>query len=167
MANEVITKYPGHKIVMNDAYVYAYKTFSPWEHTDASSFKATADEIGPSEWEWVGDKSPWHPEDIEAIATSMYAYILETVFAAIGDDENALLARKLRDHVFLNYVRSDRVQPPSENEQRPTAMTSPRSLTRFLATHPGGNAHACPVAPELPARCVMSGTRVAIVLRRQ
>jgi hypothetical protein len=114
MANEVITKYPGHKIVMNDAYVYAYKTFSPWEHTDASSFKATADETGPSEWEWVGDKSPWHPDDIEAIATSMYAYILETVFAAIGDEENGLFARKLRDHVFLNDVRSDRVQPPSE-----------------------------------------------------
>ena len=114
MANEVITKYPDHKIVMNDAYVYAYKTFSPWEHTDASSFKATADETGPSEWEWVGDKSPWHPEDIEAIATSMFAYILETVFAAIGNEENALFARKLRDHVFLNHVRSDRVQPPSD-----------------------------------------------------
>jgi hypothetical protein len=114
MTNEVITNYPGHRIVMNDAYVYAYKTFSPWEHTDASSFKATADETGPNEWEWVGDKCPWHPEDIEAIATSMYAYILETVFEAIGDEENALFARKLRDHVFLNYVRSDRVQPPSE-----------------------------------------------------
>lgn len=114
MANEVISKEPGHKIVMNDAYVYAYKTFSPWEHTDASSFKATANETGQNEWEWVGDKSPWHREDIEAIATSMYAYVLETVFAAIGDDDNALFARKLRDFVFLTFVRSDRVQPPSD-----------------------------------------------------
>jgi hypothetical protein len=113
MANEVISKEPGHKIVMNDAYVYAYKTFSPWEHTDASSFKATASETAPNEWKWVGDKSPWHPEDIEAIATSMYAYVLETVFAAIGDDDNALFARKLCDFVFLKFVRSDRVQPLS------------------------------------------------------
>ena len=45
MANEVISKEPGHKIVMNDAYVYAYKTFSPWEHS-ASSFKATATRPG-------------------------------------------------------------------------------------------------------------------------
>ena len=114
MANEVITKEPGHKIVMNDAYVYAYKTFSPWEHTDASSFKATANETGPSEWVWVGDKSPWHPEDIEAIGTSMYAYVLETVFAAIGDEDNALFVRQLRDFVFLKFVRSDRVRPPSD-----------------------------------------------------
>jgi len=114
MANEVISKEPGHKIEMNDAYVYAYKTFSPWEHTDASSFKATADETGTGEWEWVGDKSPWHPEDIEAIATSMYTYVLETVFAAIDDEDNALFARKLRDFVFLKFVRSDRVQPPSD-----------------------------------------------------
>lgn len=114
MANEVISREPGHKIVMNDAYVYAYKTFSPWEHTEASSFKATANETGPDEWEWIGDKSPWHPEDIEAIATAMYAYVLETVFAAIGDGEDALFARKLRDFLFLKFVRSDRVQPPSD-----------------------------------------------------
>ena len=60
------------------------------------------------------DKSPWHPEDIEAIASSMYAYVLETVFAAIGDADNAQFARKLRDFVFLKFVRSDRVQRPSD-----------------------------------------------------
>ena len=75
---------------------------------------ATANETGPDEWEWVGDKSPWHPEDIEPIATSMYAYVLETVCAAIGDDDNALFAGQLRDFVFLKFVRSDRVQPLSD-----------------------------------------------------
>jgi hypothetical protein len=114
MADEVISRVPGHKGVMNDAYVYAYKTFSPWEHTEASSFKATANETGPNKWEWLGDRSAWHPEDLEAIASAMYAYVLETVFATLGDGDKAVMARQLRDHIIRNHVRSDRVQPPSD-----------------------------------------------------
>jgi len=114
MADEVISRTPGHKGVMNDAYVYAYKTFSPWEHTEASSFKSTGKETAPDEWEWLGDNSPWHPEDLEAIASAMYAYVLETGFATLEDTENALMARQLRDHTIQNYVRSGRVQPPSD-----------------------------------------------------
>jgi len=114
MADEVISRIPGHKGVMNDAYVYAYKTFSPWEHTEASSFKSTGKETAPDEWEWLGDNSPWHPEDLEAIASAMYAYVLETVFATREDAENALMARQLREHIIRNHVRSDRVQPPSD-----------------------------------------------------
>jgi hypothetical protein len=48
MAGEVSSKIPGHKTVMDDAYIYGYKTFSPWEHTEASSFKATARETVPA-----------------------------------------------------------------------------------------------------------------------
>lgn len=114
MADEVISRIPAHKGVMNDAYVYAYKTFSPWEHTEASSFKSTAKETAPDEWKWLGDKRPWHPEDLEAIASAMYAYVLETVFATLEDADNALMARQLRDHIIQNHVRSDRVQPPSD-----------------------------------------------------
>jgi Family of unknown function (DUF5677) len=117
MADEVISAIPGHKIVMNDSYVYAYKTFSPWEHTEASSFKATAVETNPGGWEWVGDKSPWHPEDLEAIASSMYAYVLETAFATIGDARGADIARKLRDHVMVNFIRTDRVRPPTDKPE--------------------------------------------------
>lgn len=111
MAAEVSSKIPGHKTVMDDSYIYGYKTFSPWEHTDASSFKATAQETAPDEWLWLGDKSPWHPGDVEAIASSMFAYVLETVFATLNDAEKAVMARQLRDHIITNYVRSDAVQP--------------------------------------------------------
>jgi hypothetical protein len=111
MAAEVSARIPGHKTVMDDSYIYGYKTFSPWEHTDASSFKSTARETAPGEWEWLGDKSPWHPEDVEAIASSMFAYVLETVFATLNDEEKALMARQLRDHIMVNHVRSDAVQP--------------------------------------------------------
>jgi len=114
MAAEVSSKIPGHKGVMDDSYIYGYKTFSPWEHTEASSFKATARETAPGDWEWVGDKSPWHPEDLEAIASSMLAYVLETVFATLNEADKAFMARQLRDHVVGNYVRSDAVQPLSD-----------------------------------------------------
>lgn len=114
MAAEVSSKIPGHKTVMDDSYIYGYKTFSPWEHTEASSFKSTARETAPGQWEWLGDKSPWHPEDVEAIASSMFAYVLETVFATLNDEEKALMARQLRDHIIANHVRSDAVQPPSD-----------------------------------------------------
>jgi hypothetical protein len=114
MASEVSSKVPGHKTVMDDSYIYGYKTFSPWEHTEASSFKSTAPETGPGEWEWMGDRSPWHREDMEAIASSMYAYVLETAFSTLADTEKAVMARQLRDHIIRNYVRSNAVQPPSD-----------------------------------------------------
>jgi hypothetical protein len=116
MAAEVSSKIPGHKTVMDDAYVYAYKTFSPWEHTEASSFKTTAEETAPDQWRWIGDKSPWHPGDVEAIASSMYAYILETVFLAIGHPA-AATARLVREYIIKNHVRSDRVRPPGDKPE--------------------------------------------------
>lgn len=117
MAAEVSNKVPGHKVVIDDAYIYAYKTFSPWEHTEASSFKATGKETAPGEWKWIGDKSPFHPEDIEALAAAMYAYVLETVFATVGEPTLAVYARMGRAHIITNYVRSDRVQPPGDKPE--------------------------------------------------
>jgi hypothetical protein len=40
--------------------------------------------------------------------------VLEAVFAILEDAENALMARQLREHIIRNHVRSDRVQPPSD-----------------------------------------------------
>jgi hypothetical protein len=120
MTDDVIGMDPGWKLVMNDAYVYAYKTFSPWEHSDASSFKATARTSSPDDWHWLGDKSPWHPADLEGIGSMTFAMILEVVFTAIGDTENQGFARRIRDHIFLNYVRPEAVQPPTDKpEQSP------------------------------------------------
>ena len=113
MVEEVEKQVPGHKIAMRDAYEYAYRAFSPWEHSSASSFKATAEPTPPDSWRWLGDRSPFHIEAVQAIGASVYAYILEVVFLSL-EHENATLARTLRDYVTVRWVRSDRVQPTSQ-----------------------------------------------------
>jgi predicted Rossmann fold nucleotide-binding protein DprA/Smf involved in DNA uptake len=105
MVEDVIKADPSHEIAMRDAYVYAYRTFSPWEHSSGSSFKTTAAKDGES-WRWIGDLSPFHPEDIEAIAASMYAYLLESILSSIKP-EAAALAREVRDYVTVRWVRSE------------------------------------------------------------
>lgn len=105
MADEVISRVPGHKLVMNDAYVYAYKTFSGWEHSDAGSFKATAEEFSPGEWRWIGDRSPWAADIVEVIGSAFYAYVLETAFATIGDAKGAGIARGVRDKLMDEFGR--------------------------------------------------------------
>lgn len=107
MVDEVTKADPGHRVAMRDAYVLAYRTFSPWAHSSGSSFKATAERTGES-WRWVGDQSPFLREDIEAIAASMYAYLLESVLAT-SHPESALIARQVRDYVTLRWVRSELV----------------------------------------------------------
>jgi hypothetical protein len=113
MVEEVEKEVPGHKIAMRDAYELAYRTFSPWEHTDASSYKASAERSDIDDFTFLGDRSPFHSEDIDAIATSMFAYVLESVLtgAQIGDPK---MARFVRDFVTQHWVRSDRVQPPDD-----------------------------------------------------
>jgi len=107
MVKDVIKANPGHEIAMRDAYELAYRTFSPWEHSSGSSFKATAERDGES-WRWMGDRNPFHREDIEAIAASMYAYLLESVLVSMKP-EAAALAREVRDYVTVRWVRSELV----------------------------------------------------------
>lgn len=105
MVEDVSKTLPGHEIAMRDAYDLAYRTFSPWEHSSGSSFKATA-LVDGSSWRWAGDQSPFGREDIEAVAASMYAYLLETVLAATKP-EAADLARVVRDYVTTRWVRAE------------------------------------------------------------
>jgi predicted Rossmann fold nucleotide-binding protein DprA/Smf involved in DNA uptake len=107
MVEDVVKADPGHEIAMRDTYVLAYRTFSPWEHSSGSSFKATA-QVDGSSWRWTGDLSPFGKEDIEAVAASMYAYLLETVLAPTKP-EAAGVARVVRDYVTTRWVRSDLV----------------------------------------------------------
>lgn len=99
---------------MRHAYIYAYRTFSPWEHSSASRFKGTIDGNGDS-WRRVGDRSPFQGEDIEAVGASMYAYFLESVLASIKP-EAATLAREVRDYVTVHWVRSDLVDRLAEDQ---------------------------------------------------
>jgi hypothetical protein len=107
MVEEVEKAIPEHKIAMRDAYEYAYRTFSPWQHSATSSFNATARRTGPDAWVWLGDRSPFTAEAMHAIAVSMYAYVLEVVLSQRADHDGAKLARAIRDHVVLRWVPSD------------------------------------------------------------
>jgi hypothetical protein len=109
MVEEVERAVPGHQIAVRDAYELAYRTFSPWEHTDASSFKSTAERSDGDSWTYLGDRTPFHLEDLRAIATSMYAYVLETILTSTKTGE-PLVARAVRDFVTVHWVRSDRVK---------------------------------------------------------
>jgi hypothetical protein len=118
MVEEVEKAVPGHRIAIRDAYELAYRTFSPWEHTDASSFKSTAERSDGDSWTYRGDRTPFHAEDLRAIATSIYAYALETILASTKTGEPQM-ARAVRDFVTIHWVRSDRVKaavdsPPTE-----------------------------------------------------
>ena len=106
MVEEVERAIPGHKIAMRDAYEYAYRTFSPWEHSDTSSFNGTAQRTGPDGWVWLGDRSPFEVEAVQAIAVSMYAYVLEVVLTQVASLDGANLARAIRDHVVTRWVGS-------------------------------------------------------------
>lgn len=109
MVEEVEKAVPGHRIAVRDAYELAYRTFSPWEHTDASSFKSTAERSEGDSWVYRGDRTPFHPEDLRAIATSAYAYALETILTSTKTGEPQV-ARAVRDFVTVDWVRSDRVK---------------------------------------------------------
>ncbi len=111
MVEEVEKAVPGHKIAMRDAYEYAYRTFSPWEHTETSSFNATAERAGPGGWVWLGDRSPFSAEAIQAISVSMYAYILEVVLSKLANRDAAVHARAIREHVVMRWVPPDDADP--------------------------------------------------------
>ena len=119
MADEVIGRVPGHKLVMNDAYVYAYKTFSGWEHSDAGSFKATAEESSPGEWRWIGDRSPWAADIVEVIGSAFYAYILETAFATLGNAQSAGIARGVRDQLMDEFGHPPASEPDMSDREAP------------------------------------------------
>jgi len=104
MVEEVEKAIPGHKIAMRDAYEYAYRTFSPWEHTDASSFNSTGQPTEGEGWVWLGDGNPLGAEAVRAIATSMYAYILEVILKQLDNDDGAHLARMIRDYVVTRWI---------------------------------------------------------------
>ncbi len=109
MVEEIEKVVPGHRVAIRDAYDLAYRTFSPWEHTDASSFKSTAVRSDGDAWTYCGDRTPFHPEDLRAIATSAYAYALETILTSTETGEPQM-ARAVRDFVTVHWVRSDRVK---------------------------------------------------------
>jgi hypothetical protein len=101
LVEEIENADPGHHIAIRQAYDVAYRGFSPWMHTEASSFKATAvdTETGLT---FLGDVSPYRIEHLRIIGGAMFAYVLEIVGVAAGDGSE-VRARFIRD--YLTIVR--------------------------------------------------------------
>lgn len=101
LVQEVEDADPGHHIAIRQAYDLAYRGFSPWMHTEASSFKATAIETDEGV-RFLGDVSPCRVEHLRLIAGAMFAYVLEIIGVATGDGTD-VTARFIRD--YLTIVR--------------------------------------------------------------
>jgi hypothetical protein len=104
MVQEIEKAQPGQQNQIRDAYDLVYRTFSPWEHSEASSFKSTATATDGGGFTYVDDVSPHHPEDLRAIATSMYASILELVTAMTGTPLPNM-ARLIREYIVREWKR--------------------------------------------------------------
>jgi hypothetical protein len=107
MVTQIAKADPDHKVAMRQAYDLAYRSFSPWEHTEAASFKATAERTANGV-KFLGDVSPVDQEVLRLIAGAMFAYILEINGLAAGDGSE-VLARMVRD--YLTVVRGREAGP--------------------------------------------------------
>jgi hypothetical protein len=99
MVEDIERADPGHKQAMRQAYDAVYRAISPWDHSEASSFKATAI-VTPSGVDFVGDRSPFVVEHLRIIAAAMFAYILEVhgVEPEVGD---VITPRIIRDYLTI------------------------------------------------------------------
>lgn len=97
LVEEIENRDPGHRVAMRQAYEMAYRGFSPWEHTEATSFKATAITT-ESGVDFLGDRSPYSSEMLRLIGGAMFAYVVEMIGIASGH-ESAVIARLVRDYL--------------------------------------------------------------------
>jgi Family of unknown function (DUF5677) len=102
MVEEVELQDPGHRTAMRQAYEGAYRAFSPWIHTEASSFKATAEQVGDTV-RFIGDRTPYRLDHLRIIAGAMYAYALEVVGIAAGTGSE-VPTRFIRDYLTIHMA---------------------------------------------------------------
>jgi hypothetical protein len=105
---------PDHRIAMRQAYDVVYRTFSPWMHTEASSFKATA-VATPDGLSYLGDRSPYRVDHLRVIAGAMFAYALEIVGVAVGDGSE-VMARFIRDYLTIVHFATREPGVDSESD---------------------------------------------------
>jgi hypothetical protein len=104
---------PGHGVPMRQAYHVAYRSLSPWTHTEASSFKST-DVTMPEGTTYLGDISPYRVDVLRVMAGAMFAYVLEIVGAAMGDGSEAM-ARFIRDYLTIFHLAQHGPDEDAEN----------------------------------------------------
>lgn len=101
---EVEKSDPGHRVAIRQAYDLAYRSMSPWMHSEATSFKSTATGE-PDAMTFHGDVSPFAPDMLHVTAGMLYAYVLEVVGAAAGDGSDKD-AREWRDMLTIYPLNS-------------------------------------------------------------
>jgi hypothetical protein len=111
LVQEIEDAEPGHHVAIRQAYDIAYRSFSPWMHTEAASFKGTAANTQTGV-KFLGDISPYKVELLRIIAGAMFAYVLEIVGLAAGDGTD-VQARFIRD--YLTIVRT--LEPPELRDE--------------------------------------------------
>lgn len=99
LVDEIEAGDPGHRVAMRQAYDLAYRGFSPWQHTEATSFKTTAIETDEG-LKFVGDPSPYGVEHLRLTAGAMFAYVLEIIGIARGDGSE-VPARFIRNYLVV------------------------------------------------------------------
>ena len=138
LVDEVEEKDPGHRMAMRQAYDLAYRGISPWQHTEATSFKSTAIETEAG-LRFVGDVSPYSVEHLRLTAGAMFAYVLEIVGIATGDGRE-VAARFIRNYLVLHH-------PLTDTAQQGEAAAIPTHLPDGLAQEAGnGRAFAAALA---------------------
>jgi hypothetical protein len=105
MVTEIEQSDPGHKMAMRQAYDAVYRSVSPWDHTEAASFKATAED-SETGLRYLGDVSPYRLDLLRLIAGAMFAYVLEIVGLAAGDGSE-VPARFIRDYLTMAHPTDD------------------------------------------------------------
>jgi hypothetical protein len=99
LVQEIEAQEPGHKIAVRQQYDLIYRAFSPWMHTEAASFKATA-MVTDDGLTFLGDISPYDVEQVRVMAAGLFAYVLEVLGMAKGDN-SAVAARVVRDYLMI------------------------------------------------------------------
>ncbi len=116
MVGEIEKAEPGHKTVMRQSYEVIYRTFSPWQHTEAASFKATAS-TDPNGRRFLGDISPYEVEHLRVMAGAQYAYVLEILVIAVGDGSDAP-ARRICHFLIVVLPASRRLDESQASDGR-------------------------------------------------
>ena len=99
MVAEIVEADPGHAIAVRQAYIVAYRNFSPWVHSEAASFKSTTRDISSTRAEFVGDRIPVSTMNLRLLGGAMLAYCIEVVSSLMPNPSRLAEARSLRDEL--------------------------------------------------------------------
>ena len=114
MIGEIVERDPGHTIVARQAYTAAYRSLSPWDHSEAFSFQLTVELVAADTWQWVGERIPFSDHTLRMTGGSMAAFCLEVAGMMLGDVEQQREARAFRDELVDHDAYTARLRASRE-----------------------------------------------------